>query len=184
MPRATYEASSFRCPPSGIQPGRKSAAQASFFGKQFLTPFFFSSLVQSHRTAHGVNQLGRIVADSVLKNDLHLFYVGDATRGVAVNHDEVGCFPRSYRPKSVRLTQKLRAVVAIDSQGLEWREPSFHKQFGFALIPEARQRAAHPSGVFTGHQKSAGLDEHPLQVHFLLESGSSYSIVRTRVVVN
>src|SRR5215204_2580004 len=49
-----------------------------------------TTLVQSHSSLHGIEDLGRVVADPALEHDLDVLNVLNAGRGVAAHDHEVG----------------------------------------------------------------------------------------------
>src|SRR5579864_3494518 len=72
----------------------------------------------SYHTAHGVDQLRRIVSDAVLEHELDVFDVGDAHRRIAFDDDEIGVLARRDRTEVVGPSQELRTVQSRDADRL------------------------------------------------------------------
>src|SRR2546425_683111 len=119
--------------------------------------------------AESINHLGRIVADAVLKNDLHFFDVADIGRWVAANHNQIRDFPRRERSHLVELAEKFRTIRRGDVDSLERRETCFHEQLHFALVAKSGDDAAVAGWVESREKQSARLNERALEVQLLLK---------------
>jgi len=59
----------------------------------------------SDLAAHGLNQLARVVANSLFEDQFHVLDVSDVGGWLALDQDEVGFLARRYGPNVARLAE-------------------------------------------------------------------------------
>ena len=114
--------------------------------------------------AHRGDQLGAVVADAVLEDDLDLLDVGDAARRDRPSTTtRSASLPGAMRADPAGEAEVGRAVQGGDPDRLDRREASLDQQLDLALVAEAGHDAAIAGRIRPGEQQAAGGDELPLQ---------------------
>src|SRR5512133_3782603 len=118
--------------------------------------------MQWNGSFYGFEQLGRVVRDAVLEDELHFANIGDPVGGVAVDDDEVGMLAGGDRADAVLLAEELRAVGRGDPDGFDGRESAFDEELDVAEIGETGEGASVAGRVGAGDEEAAGFGEGAL----------------------
>src|SRR5262245_16187667 len=92
------------------------------------------TLPESDPPSDGLDQLRRIVADTLLEDCLDFADVSDLRGRVARQHDQVRLLPDRDRADLLCAAQVGRAVQGADLDRLERREPALDQQLDRALV--------------------------------------------------
>ena len=85
----------------------------------------------SHQPLHRLDQFLRVVAYSILEDDLDLFYFADVYRGVSFHYHQIGLLSYRDRADTRVFAEKLCAVEAGYLDRFQRRKPSFDQKLNF-----------------------------------------------------
>src|SRR5439155_2138113 len=129
---------SMRCSPQcRYRPACRSRPSASTTRRTRRTSRSASSradLEQSNLPPDRLDQLARVVSNSLSKNQRDMSDVGDGGRGIAVDHNEVGLLAHRKRPDAIRSTEVGRPVQGADLDRLERCQAALDEQLYLPLI--------------------------------------------------
>ena len=125
-------------------------------------------------TAHGLDQLCGVVADSALEDDLHVLNVGDVGRRISLDDNEICLFAGRNRAETGRGSQKLGPVRRRDVDRLDRREAAFDEELDAALVAKTGEDAADACRVGAGEEKAACAHEGQLERHFLCHESAPW----------
>src|SRR5690606_7060659 len=120
---------------------------------------------RSDKAPDGLDKFLRVVANTILENDLDIIYVTDLGGRVTLDDNEVGERSGAHGAATRALSEENSAVVIHDPDRSDGRKPSLNKKPYPAKVTEPRHNAAVPGRVEPGHQQAAGLDEGTLKIH-------------------
>src|SRR5271163_3386489 len=135
-----------------------------------MTGYYFFCILSilSISSSDGVQQLLRVVADTVLEDNFDIFDVGNLLRWISLDHHQVGVLSRSHRADLLVSTQVNGAVQSGYLDGLDRSESGFDQQLNSALIAKSGKHVTSASGIGAGEQQSSSRDEGTLQPQFML----------------
>src|SRR2546428_4590946 len=99
-------------------------------------------LEESHLPSDRLDQLGWVIPDSLLENQTDMPDVGNAGRGIAVDHHEIGLLAHRNGADAIRPAEVRRPVQGADLDRLERRQAARDEQLGLPLVGVAGDHAA------------------------------------------
>ena len=98
-------------------------------------------------SVYGIDELLRVIADAVLKDDLDLFNIRNRCGWIAFDDHEVCILAGGDGSDLALLAQVDRPVQGRNSNGLDRRESGLDQKFDFALVTESWDNATVSGGI-------------------------------------
>src|SRR5215210_2084581 len=96
----------------------------------------------SHQSLYRLDQFLRVIADSILEDDLDLLDVADIRGRISFHHHQVSLLPDGDGADMRLLTKKPGTVEGGDLDRFHWREAGFNQQLDFAQVAESSHHAS------------------------------------------
>src|SRR5262245_58686376 len=136
--------------------------------KTRFAKFMVGPLPNPHLTLHALDQLLRVVADTLSEDERHVVDVGRRVDGIPLDHGEIGDLARLDRPVPTGFAEQCGAVRAHDPYRFLGREASLHEELEVAKVTIAGE-AAVPPGIHARDEQTTGAYERAVVLHHLLE---------------